>query len=65
MQKRQQTEDQTYINLGSYRLGAWMETHQHAPTSSEFITYNGNTRWRGISQGKGSDIVILRNRRNL
>jgi hypothetical protein len=31
-------------------------------TSSELIIYSGNTRWRGISQGRGHDIVILRNR---
>jgi hypothetical protein len=34
-------------------------------TSSLFIIYSSNRRWRGISQGRGRDIVILKNRRNL
>jgi hypothetical protein len=34
-------------------------------TSREFIIYSSNTRWRGISWGRGHDIVTLRNRRNL
>jgi hypothetical protein len=34
-------------------------------SSSEFIIYSSNTRWRGDSRGREHDIVILGNRRNL
>jgi hypothetical protein len=61
--KEEQAEDQTCTKLGSDRLGARLETHR--PSSSEFIIYSGNTRWKGISQGRGHSIVVLWNRRNL
>jgi hypothetical protein len=61
-QKRQQTEDQTYIKLGPGRLGALMETHQQSPVSllSTAATWDGEA-----IRGRGRDTVILRNRRNL
>jgi hypothetical protein len=34
-------------------------------TSREFIIHSSNTRWRGDSQGRGCDTVILGNGRNL
>jgi hypothetical protein len=33
--------------------------------SSEFIVYRVKTRWRGSSQERGLDIVLLRNSRSL
>jgi hypothetical protein len=34
-------------------------------TSSEFITHTRNMRWRAMLGGRGHDIVILGNKRNL
>jgi hypothetical protein len=68
MQKRQQTEDQTYKKLGPSRLCARMETHQPPPPPVSLLytaaTRGGEAVLRGggmISPGG----VILGNRRNL
>jgi hypothetical protein len=34
-------------------------------TSSKFIIYSGKTKWSSSSWGRGHDIVILGDRRNL
>jgi hypothetical protein len=39
--------------------------HTAASTSSEFIICSGKRRWNSSSWGRGHDIVIIRNRRNL
>jgi hypothetical protein len=65
MQKGQQTEDQTWTKLGPGKLGTWWRHAIIPSTSSEFIICSGKTRLSSRSQGRGCDIAILENRRNL
>jgi hypothetical protein len=60
---RQQTK-----HAQSWGQVGWVLRWRHttaSSTSSEFIIYNGKTRWSSSSQERGCGFVILRNRRNL
>jgi hypothetical protein len=52
MQKGQQTEDKTCINLGPGRLCAWMKTHQQHPPPVSLL-YAVATRGREAFLGEG------------